>query len=117
SIQIVATQNPTAFSATGLPPGVSIDAATGLITGLPAEPGAYPVKLTATNANGSGEGSLMILVDMAPLAISGFLPTTSVPGDTVTIVGSGFTGARTVIFYGRQGMIREAAFTVASDTE
>ncbi len=46
-----ATGSPT-FSAAGLPPGLSINAATGAITGTPTTPGSYDVTITATNAGG-----------------------------------------------------------------
>jgi GH25 family lysozyme M1 (1,4-beta-N-acetylmuramidase) len=58
SIQIKATDPNTgtsgpAFSATGLPPGTSISAATGLISGWPSALGSYSVKVTATDGLGA----------------------------------------------------------------
>lgn len=49
-LQIVAT-NPiiTGYRQTGLPPGLSLDTAMGVITGTPSTPGVYPVKLSARN--------------------------------------------------------------------
>jgi hypothetical protein len=41
------------WSATGLPAGLSIDAATGLVTGTPTTPGPYSVTLTATDSSGA----------------------------------------------------------------
>jgi Ricin-type beta-trefoil lectin domain/Putative Ig domain len=41
-----------AFTATGLPPGLKIAAATGIITGAITAPGAYPVTVTATDKVG-----------------------------------------------------------------
>ncbi len=40
------------YAATGLPPGLSINSATGLITGTPTTAGTYAVALTATDASG-----------------------------------------------------------------
>ncbi len=58
------------FAAQGLPPGVTINAATGALTGKPTELGTYRVTVTATNAEGSANGTLTIAVvapDAAPL--------------------------------------------------
>lgn len=57
SVQIKATDPNTGtsgptFSATGLPPGTSISAATGLISGWPSALGSYSVKVTATDGLG-----------------------------------------------------------------
>ena len=43
----------TAYSAGGLPPGLSINKATGLITGYPNKAGSYSLKLSFTNPSGS----------------------------------------------------------------
>ena len=55
SYQISATLSPTAYVATGLPAGLGINGATGLISGTPTTSGTFPVTLTAVNANGSGK--------------------------------------------------------------
>ena len=53
SYQITATNSPTGYTASGLPAGLSIDAA-GLISGtLGAAPGYYPVTISAANASGA----------------------------------------------------------------
>ncbi|QYM79663.1 immunoglobulin domain-containing protein [Horticoccus luteus] len=51
--QIQATQTPSSFAADGLPPGLSVDTTTGLITGAPTVGGLYTVNLTATNSYGT----------------------------------------------------------------
>lgn len=48
--------NGTTFAAATLPPGLRIDAATGVISGIPSAPSAsaqYPIQVTIPNANGS----------------------------------------------------------------
>ncbi len=69
SFQVVASGNPTNFSAANLPPGWSIVAtgtAAGLVTGSPTQAGVWQVPLTATNANGSGSAILTLtIVDTA----------------------------------------------------
>jgi len=55
-------QRPMTFSATGLPEGLSLDAKTGRITGSLKQRGTYRVMLKATNALGSAERELRIVV-------------------------------------------------------
>jgi formylglycine-generating enzyme required for sulfatase activity len=51
--QIQASNLPTGFQALGLPPGLALNAASGLISGVPTLEGAYQVALTASNAGGA----------------------------------------------------------------
>ncbi len=60
--QITATQNPSKFSATNLPIGLTINATTGLITGTPAVDGTFIAKVSASNAGGTANQSLTIVV-------------------------------------------------------
>src|SRR5947199_5981821 len=54
SYQIAATNNPTSYNATGLPPGLSVSTTTGAISGTPTTVGNYSVTLSASNAGGTG---------------------------------------------------------------
>ena len=63
--QFTATRQPVSFSATGLPPGTSIEPATGRILGSPTATGVYAVTVTATNSFGSG--SLSMTVEVTPV--------------------------------------------------
>ncbi|WP_083972639.1 M4 family metallopeptidase [Actinoplanes awajinensis] len=56
---------PVTFSATGLPPGVSIDAA-GLITGAPGTRGEYPSDIIATDPDGNAARELMWWIVKGP---------------------------------------------------
>jgi hypothetical protein len=63
--QIVATNSPTSYGATGLPSGINIDASTGLISGTATGMtvgNVYTIPISATNVAGTGSGTLMLTV-------------------------------------------------------
>lgn len=62
NFQVEAANLPAAFAAEGLPPGLSLDAASGVIAGIPQQAGVYPVVLTATNASGTDRAELALTV-------------------------------------------------------
>ncbi len=60
--RIEATNSPTVFGAEGLPAELSLDAATGVITGTLPSPRVYSITLTATNASGTASKALTLTV-------------------------------------------------------
>lgn len=62
SYQITAGNSPTSFSATGLPPGVQINSATGLISGVSQISGNFEVIVKATGANSEASGTIRIII-------------------------------------------------------
>src|SRR5438552_6773769 len=61
--QIVASNCPTSYNATGLPPGLSVNTSTGLISGTPTTAGTYSVTISATNSSGTGTNTLAITIN------------------------------------------------------
>jgi hypothetical protein len=72
--QITANNNPTSFAATNLPPGLSLNAATGFISGTPTVSGVmYTISISATNSAGTGSAPLILTINgsnMAPVITS-----------------------------------------------
>jgi len=60
--EIAATNSPTSYSATGLPPGLSFNPATGVISGTPVQSGTYSVAIGASTAGGTTTGTVVITV-------------------------------------------------------
>src|SRR5438046_1475133 len=70
SYQITASNSPTSFNATGLPAGLSINTATGLISGTPTTAATSSVSLSATNAGGTGTMTLTLTINRATPVIT-----------------------------------------------
>ena len=70
SLQLSADQNPTSWSATGLPPGITFNTKTGVFSGIANAAnkitGPYTVTVTATNAAGVSEKSY-VYIDISAL--------------------------------------------------
>jgi hypothetical protein len=86
SYQIQAANSPTSFNATGLPTGLSVDTATGIISGQPTTPGSYNIVISATNTDGSGSATLALTVTKNPGA-----PTITSALATNASVGTSFS--------------------------
>jgi hypothetical protein len=62
SYQIAATNTPTSSGATGLPAGLSLNSATGLISGTPTSAASTKVSLSAANSSGTGNATLTLTI-------------------------------------------------------
>src|SRR5437870_1036733 len=60
--QIVASNCPTSYNATGLPSGLTVNTSTGLISGTPTTAGTYSVTISATNSGGTGSATLTLTI-------------------------------------------------------
>jgi hypothetical protein len=73
--QITASNNPTAFTAAGLPPGLALNASTGQISGSCPISGTFNVAVTAQGAAGPpASGTVRITIDLLPLQSPTHLP-------------------------------------------
>jgi large repetitive protein len=89
SYTISATNSPTSYNATGLPPGLTVSTTTGLISGTPTTVGTYnPVHLSATNAAGTGTKDVTFKINSAPTATATSSPAAVWVGETVTLDGT-----------------------------
>src|SRR5206468_3329521 len=70
--QIVANNNPTWYSASGLPSGLSCDAATGLISGTPTQAGMFSVYVQARNIFGSASATNRFTINLGAIVSGGF---------------------------------------------
>lgn len=68
--QILATNSPTSFAATGLPSGLSLSTSTGAITGTPAVTGTFNINISATNELGTGSATLVVTLLPTPPAVT-----------------------------------------------
>jgi autotransporter-associated beta strand protein len=73
SYQITASGFPTNFNATGLPSGLGVNRATGLINGTPTTPGTNSVTLSATGVGGTGNATLTITITPVPPGPTGLV--------------------------------------------
>ena len=82
SYQIKASDSPTSFGALNLPQGLSVDPASGVISGSPLYAGSYAVTLSASNIWGIGAATLQLTVgnkQVTGLSIANLLTNYSSP--------------------------------------
>jgi len=102
--------------APGAPGWLSVDASTGAVTGLvPPGTTTFSYSVVATNGTGSVTSTQQTVAVSAPTPVVTVLSASSGPvagGNTITITGTGFTGATKVGF----GPKNSTEFTVVNDT-
>src|ERR1017187_5229630 len=109
--QVVASGDPTGFSASGLPGGLSIDPNYGTISGAPAGSGTSSIIINATNATGTGALTLSLVVTPAiPMINNG----PSAAGRTGVGFGYPISATNSPTGYGAAGL--PAGLTVNAST-
>jgi hypothetical protein len=78
--QIVATNLPTSYGASGLPSGLNIDTNSGLIYGIPTVTGSFSISLSATNCVGTAGSETLTLTVQPPPAGPQIISSTSATG-------------------------------------
>ena len=86
SYQISATNSPTTYGATGLPAGLSVNTASGLISGTPMAAGTSTVTLSATNGSGTGRATLMLTISTVVTISSVQVVATAASGSASTLL-------------------------------
>ena len=82
---ITASNTPTSFSATGLPTGLSIVTATGVISGTPTVSGVFNITINAINADGTGTATLVSTISDKPTVTA---TSTAIVFNGATITGT-----------------------------
>jgi lysophospholipase L1-like esterase len=113
SYQIVATNSPTSYSATGLPAGLSVSTTTGAITGTPSASGTSSVTIGATNSTGTGTATLTVTIAAAsaPPVINS---STSASGTAGTAFSYQITATNNPTSYSASGL--PAGLSVSTST-
>jgi hypothetical protein len=70
SYQITASNSPTSYGTVGLPPGLSVNTATGLISGTSTMGGTFSVTLSATNSSGTDNKIITLTIYGVPMITS-----------------------------------------------
>ena len=93
--RIAATNAPASYNATGLPAGLGVNTASGLISGTATAAGTSKVAISASNAVGTGTASLAIVIDASFAAWQALwftpaqLANPAITGDTASPAGDG----------------------------
>src|SRR5438477_6246232 len=103
SYQIIATNSPTSYTASPLPPGLDLNTNTWLVSDTPTTTGTYTVAISATNNKGTGNGTLTITINNPVPTTTSLSPSSTAAGSaqfTLTVNGTKFVSTSTVYWNG-----------------
>jgi hypothetical protein len=102
--QITASNSPTSFGATSLPPGLSVNSS-GYISGTPSTAGTYSTTISAANAGGTGSATLTFTIASAPPSPPVITSATTASGTAGTAFGGyQITATNSPTSYGASGL-------------
>ncbi len=104
SYQVTGSNNPTSYAATGLPGGLTINTATGLISGTPTAAGNYTVALSIDSADGTGKASVILTVTTAAVVLPVIDGAASASGQVAVAFSYQITALNSPVFYGATGL-------------
>ena len=79
--QITASQAASSYNASGLPPGLSIDNGTGVITGTPTAVGTFTMTVIAHTPSGDAVGTVQLVVRAPRITSNAFPPSVDIGGN------------------------------------
>ncbi len=104
SYQITASNNATSFGATGLPGGLTVNTATGLISGTPTVSGNFSVTISATNSGGTGNATVLLSIASAPLSAPAITSSASANGTVGSAFSYQITASNNATSFGATGL-------------
>lgn len=112
TLQIPTQNAPVSYTLTGLPPGLRMDHATGILAGRPIQAGDFPVTVRAANAKGKSDQTLSFTIHVAalPTGTVGLFHGWIARSETVCISQPANLGARIELTTTRSGVVTGKIF-------
>ena len=114
SFRVTASNGATNFSASGLPAGLSINALTGVISGVPGQSSQSVVSLGASNAAGTGTATLTVTINSALIQTPQITSATMVGGTAGQSFGYTITATNSPTSFSADGLPGGLTFDAAN---
>jgi thermitase len=102
--QISGTNSPTSYGANGLPSGLSVNTASGMISGTPTVSGTFNVTISATNSGGTGSAIPAFTITTAPPPAPVITSSLSAAGTQNTAFSYQITATNSPTSFGASGL-------------